>query len=61
VLVELSEATHRVKEVDVENMYECDCLEKLMYTPRVAQRDLYGIMPFFALAWRYVRHGSSAS
>jgi hypothetical protein len=55
VLVELPEATRRVKEVDVENMYECDCLEKPMYTPRVAQRDLYGIMRFFALAWWYVR------
>ncbi|SEK14271.1 sodium/proton antiporter, NhaA family [Paraburkholderia tropica] len=66
VLVELSEATRHVSEVDVQSAQEFDQLEKPMHTLRVAQRDLlppvvrvqwalhpwvaYGIMPLFALA-----------
>lgn len=66
VLVELSEATRHLSEVDVQSAQEFDQLEKPMHTLRVAQRDLlppvvrvqwalhpwvaYGIMPLFALA-----------
>lgn len=66
VLVELSEATRHVSEVDVVNAQAFDRLEQPMHTLRVAQRDLlppvvrvqwalhpwvaYGIMPLFALA-----------
>ncbi|MGY6125463.1 Na+/H+ antiporter NhaA [Paraburkholderia strydomiana] len=66
VLVELSEAAHRVGEIDVESAREFDRLEKPLQTLRIAQRDLlppvvrvqwalhpwvaYAIMPLFALA-----------